>query len=837
MSPLTNMNPAIKKHLFRIFVWMVLFNGLGFPSGNAWAQNGPQLDLQTRRVECAPDLTGWRFQISNNGTRPVSISDLRVRLWINGVGEVATQGWVPGLVVDANGNSRTVENISISGTPMSRFMAFPLDQKANIQVDMGSTDPGTIPPGGSWKDAFIEYHLVNWGPIPPGQDYSTASDCGNKPGYLQNPTLGLYFQGNLLSETTAAGQPDPQTGKDPVPPLDLTGVQNYGNQITSPSDGEQVYGPIQIVVRPQVDGWMVQWAPEGSSSWSCLTPRNMGSYWSLPWDTRSLASGPYQLRLMAAGQVQEAVTVQVGPPTYNHTYYLADGGIPGGIAVNGTGLYVLDQKNQLLESFDTSGNDQGPVASYGNRPGELNQAQGLASDLNGNVYVADTGNNRVQILGNSLGLLGGQIITYPLAVQNSPAGLFVLDITNFERFDPTGKYLYSGRLDPSQKYADLTVDTSGVVYALNSTSNSIDIYSPDVSKTGNWSDPKGLWQPSSLFYSAGRIWMTDKGTDRVMKFGPDGNLLAAWGGYGSSHCQFDQPAKIVCDGQGMVYVSDPGNARVERFLFASNVSGTPVPSPTPAGVLVLSALSADPDPFNPNLTTTTISYQLSQNAVVQLTIQDAHGTQLFQQVYSSGSVGGKNGLNQIVWSGTFNNSPVAPGDCLVIAQASANGSQASARIHLNISNGANFTPVSTPTLTVTPVLTDTPSSTPTPTNTALITPTSSNTPEATSTPTFTETNLPPTNSVTPTDTNIPATLTDTPVPPTSTNTPVPPTDTPTFTATDTPVPPTATYTSVPPTPTFTSVPPTATNTPIPPTPTFSPIPPTPTATHHRRDDD
>src|SRR5581483_8063078 len=295
-------------------------------------------------------------------------------------------------------------------------------------------------------------------------------------------------------------------------------------------------------------------------------------------------------------------------------------------------------------------------------------------------------------------------------------------------------------------YSDLAVDDTGRLYALNIGGHVVEVYGPDFAPITTCSSAE-IAQGSALSQQGGRLWITETNGNLIRKWGLQGNRLESIGSFGSAHGQFDHPYKTTFDPDGNLLVSDPGNLRIEKFSVAQ-LRTTPTPTVVPS-ILTIASFTADPNPFNPNLTTTTLSYQLSQNAAIHLTIQDVHGTLLFQQDYSSGSVGGRSGLDQVVWNGFYNGSSVGPGDCLV--SISANGSQVSAQMHLNISNGSNFTPATAPTRTPTPLMTTS------------ATFTSTNTPLPTSTPTETA-QIPPTSTTTP----MPLTATETSVPPTAT---------------------------------------------------------------------
>jgi len=68
---------------------------------------------------------------------------------------------------------------------------------------------------------------------------------------------------------------------------------------------------------------------------------------------------------------------------------------PYGVAVNLSGsVFVLLQ--QQVEKFDLNGNFIAKWGSWGQGEGEFMYPNGLNADLSGNVYVADSGNNRIQ---------------------------------------------------------------------------------------------------------------------------------------------------------------------------------------------------------------------------------------------------------------------------------------------------------------------------------------------------------------------------------------------------------------------------------------------------------
>ncbi len=90
---------------------------------------------------------------------------------------------------------------------------------------------------------------------------------------------------------------------------------------------------------------------------------------------------------------------KIGTAGKNHT--LTDNGNfsdPTNVAVDKDGnLYVTDTMNDRIEEFDADGEFIRTFGKNGDGPGEFTRPKGIAVDCDGHVWVADAGMNRIQI--------------------------------------------------------------------------------------------------------------------------------------------------------------------------------------------------------------------------------------------------------------------------------------------------------------------------------------------------------------------------------------------------------------------------------------------------------
>lgn len=186
--------------------------------------------------------------------------------------------------------------------------------------------------------------------------------------------------------------------------------------------------------------------------------------------------------------------------------------------------------------------------SQGQGSGQFDRPKGVALDADGNIYVGDIGNHRVQVFSpegeflREWGVQGsgpGQFNEpWGLAVDSERGFVYVADTWNhrIQKFDLEGNFLTQW---------GIFVDTGGQAAGFESQ----------------------FWGPRDVAIdTAGNVYVTDTGNKRVQKFDPDGQFLAQWGGAGANPGQFSEPVGIaISPTSGDIFVADTWNRRIQRF--------------------------------------------------------------------------------------------------------------------------------------------------------------------------------------------------------------------------------------------------------------------------------
>ena len=258
-------------------------------------------------------------------------------------------------------------------------------------------------------------------------------------------------------------------------------------------------------------------------------------------------------------------------------------GTPTGVALDSAGnVFVADQGNGTIRKLTPVGTNwvvstvAGSAGNWGNVDGfgaaaQFGNPTGVAVDSDGNIFVADQGNNMIRKV-NPAGVvttLAGSTETGGTADGTGSAALFN---------GPSG----------------VTVDHAGNVFVADSGNNMIRKVTPtgvvttlagsqDTNGSDDGTGSAALFNmPTGVAVdNAGNLFIADQGNNVIRKMTAAGVVTtiggdatsSGWADGSGSSALFNQPTGVVVDNAGNVYVADSGNNRISK--------GAPVTVATP----------------------------------------------------------------------------------------------------------------------------------------------------------------------------------------------------------------------------------------------------------------
>ena len=209
---------------------------------------------------------------------------------------------------------------------------------------------------------------------------------------------------------------------------------------------------------------------------------------------------------------------------------------PVGIAIYENNVYVVDDKQHNVQKFDGDGNFILKWGGFGINDGEFNQPKGITIDSDGIVYVTDSKNHRIQKFTSD----GEFLLAFGVYGSNDGKLKTPVDVIVY------GDFIYVA--DPGNYKIEK--------YSLNGTF----LKSFDYNFGGSAVRPNGLTSDPD-----GNIYFVDSSKYRVVKMNSDGMTLSTFGKVGMGNGKFIQPADIVLDNRGYLYVLDSSLGIIQKF--------------------------------------------------------------------------------------------------------------------------------------------------------------------------------------------------------------------------------------------------------------------------------
>jgi len=291
-----------------------------------------------------------------------------------------------------------------------------------------------------------------------------------------------------------------------------------------------------------------------------------------------------------------------GPPTS------ASLGYPGGVVVSPISgdLYIADTGNHCIRKVSADTDAVTTVAGIAGYPdywgdgylatdAALHSPEAVALDSAGNLYIADSGNNRVRKVDAGTGVIstvagngawgfsgdGGPAVDAsmydPCALALDSAGnLFISDLCNqrVRKVDAATGIIstVAGNGQATELYnpRGLAFDSAGVLYIADSVNNRIRKLDEGSISTL----PVSVTAPSGLaFDAAGNLYIAEVSNNRVRKVDQNGTSTAFAGngtaGFSGDNgppllASLDSPMSLTVSSNGNVYIVDMQNNRIRR---------------------------------------------------------------------------------------------------------------------------------------------------------------------------------------------------------------------------------------------------------------------------------
>ena len=304
----------------------------------------------------------------------------------------------------------------------------------------------------------------------------------------------------------------------------------------------------------------------------------------------------YNLRIRKLTVATGIVTTVVGSGTLG---YQGDGGLataaalyyPTAVARDSAGaLYIADSNNHrvrkvapptvatltlsTLAGTGTPGyNGDGPATSA-----NVYNPQGVAVDSVGNVYIADTSNNRIRkitpgtgvistVAGTGVGGFTGEGGPATGARVNAPVGMAV---------DAAGNFYFADYYN--QRIRKVTVAT-GIISTVAGSGVAGFLGDGGVATAAQLSYPTGV-----AVDTAGNLYIADSSNHRIRKVTAATSIITTIAGTGTpgvggdggpgTSAQLYEPHGVAVDSAGNVYIADTQNARVRRVAAGTGIITT-----------------------------------------------------------------------------------------------------------------------------------------------------------------------------------------------------------------------------------------------------------------------
>ena len=535
----------------------------------------------------------------------------------NGAATSAELDHPRGVTVDGAGDlfiADTGNNVvrKVSGGTISRYAGkgtagFSGDSGSATSAELSSPWGVAVDGSGNLYVADLVNHRIRM-VIPPG-----AAGSATITTYAGNGTAG--YSGDGGAPLSAELSSPAAVVLDGAGNLYISDTDNATVRMVTPPVGKSK-GSISTFAGTGVGGFSV----DGSAVGSAQLGQPVGIAMSSSGDVFIAEAQNGRVRRITNGIIETAAGdgISVFPGDSQQALY-GEILLPAAVALDGKGnFYISDALGNRIREVGASGiittaagngtaalaGDTGPATSA-----SLNVPEGITVDSAGNIYVADSANNRVRRIsagGTITTLVAGLFDPLGVAVDGS-GNVYIADTGNMciKKVDSAGTITTVAGNGKSGSSGDggaaiaaelagptaVTVDGSGNLYISDTGNNKIRkvVLSSGIITTfagngtasfagdGGLATLAGLDSPGYMAIDgAGNLYFTDSQNHRVRKINPAGtiNTVAGFGSPGftgdggdATQAMLYSPTGLALDNAGSLFIVDSGNQRVRKVSF------------------------------------------------------------------------------------------------------------------------------------------------------------------------------------------------------------------------------------------------------------------------------
>lgn len=317
---------------------------------------------------------------------------------------------------------------------------------------------------------------------------------------------------------------------------------------------------------------------------SAVSPCPYSTVKSFDWDPALMAQGELDIRAYAVDPIGHWSSPAEVRIRVDHTAPAVS--LSGNLteqATAGTNLRDYALNYSASDGDEAAAAAQTPIGAQGTGQGQLERPFGVAADRFGNIWVADSTNNRIVEYDKNGGFIR-QITGSPEAAFNELRGITIdLDgniwvaekgAKRIQKFGPTGEFISKFTYSQASEFVDVAIGPDRMLWVTDTGARKVFRFTGDgtLSKTFSIPSPPGVTaRPFGIDVDKfNNAWVAIQGSNEVMKLDPNasggpGSTAFSFGGEGTTTGKFKSPFGIAIAPSGNIFVSEGTNNRIQEF--------------------------------------------------------------------------------------------------------------------------------------------------------------------------------------------------------------------------------------------------------------------------------